>query len=979
MESIALAVENDESYLLRSTRLKISEWLDSENQESTVTVTVYLKFSNSEEIRDFNHIYLVIPKISLQRIILPTPSEIKEENEYLEKKRELSRIINARSRFISPIYVRALSYSGEFKDYVLIKIDLEDFETDDSNMNRFQFRFRIRETIRRKSWLSTFLSSSWDWSYETSINPLTINWDDLPDITPIRTDLELWLMIKPAMYDSVSDLNIQSTKPFDRLVILSEDIAKKYERDFVHPETLCVRWFFSRFSEIGVGDEIIINKKRSAMEREQRYIDQINSKPNSFFLIIDQILKDSRITCVDFEYIREKLQKKKFQEFFEILFQVLYHRDVPALSRLEEFVDILEQLQELKYGTYYLHMFKLLHQMHICEEVLDIIEPNTKNLLDKFLSESEFINRSSVEFFSELNPLIDLIVQFYYYNISEEKYSRKKEVSDKIKKLVDVAESKLINPEKYLVAGKILPKWEDLIEKNFEQFVGTPRLNVTLRTKKLFALDCIHLIFDITNISDVPMVNLNSRLLPSEQYEVSKMEKRETHTRQRLTKSYNQEKRIFSSEFAIIPKKFQKIQVKLEVKFFTENGKGFTEIFEEEIELIYEDIEFNEIEPNPYIVGGPIKTQKMFYGRKDIFGKIRETIVGDELINQAIVYGQHRIGKTSALYQLMNVLAGKYVPALTIIYKFETGDSELLHSWSKQIDNAVEKRISESLEVPDYKRLSHPYKEFQEFLQKTIEELDKAKIVFMIDEYDLLDDLLQGKEIDNEILDLLDWMIKNDRIELVMAGRLPIESLKADNWKKITRPFVQIKLGPLDRESAKRLIVEPVETHLEYDDSAIEKILRLTNNYPYLIQLCCHVLVNYHNSEKKTVLGYDDVEENIPNMVELGSPGLSAMILTDATEEEKIVLQVMAKFLKSQTSMSEQEIIARIRENNLQIDGRDIISALTNLSRREVIRSVTEKEMRNYKFTCDIFRNWIEAKIEYLDKDILPCRTPEKD
>ena len=304
--------------------------------------------------------------------------------------------------------------------------------------------------------------------------------------------------------------------------------------------------------------------------------------------------------------------------------------------------------------------------------------------------------------------------------------------------------------------------------------------------------------------------------------------------------------------------------------------------------------------------------------------------------------------------------------------------SDLLSFWSTKISNAVQKWTNKKLEIPDYRKLSRPFRKFQEFLCIAIEELGGTKIVFMIDEYDLLDDLIQNKEIDDEVLDLLEWMIKNERVELVMAGRLPTESLKVENWKKITRTFVQIKLLPLDKESAKRLIIEPTETYLEYDESAIERILRLTNNHPYIIQLCCHVLVNYHNSKRNTIIKYDDVEENIPDMIELGSPGLSAMILTDATDEDKVVLRVMAKFLRVQTSISEQELIAKIRERNPQIDGRNIINSLSNLGKREVVRSVTEKEMRNYKFSCDIFRYWIEAKMEYMDRYILPLGTAEK-
>jgi len=959
MEYIALAVEKDKSHLLKNARLKISEWLNFEKMNSTAIITVYLDFSNFEKPRELSHIFIVISKTDFENINLPTKDEIEGENKNLEKK-ELSRTMNIKGRYIPPISVKDISSHRESEEYVLIRIDFEEFEVSDARLNRFQFPLHIWNSFRKAPWLSTLLSSSWEWTYETTISPLIIGKNVFPDICQISIDLELWVMIEPTMYNSVSDLNIQSTQPFDRLVILPKDVAEKLERN---PETLCIRWFFPDFSESGLGAGIVISKKGSSLEREKKYIREINGNPDLFFSLVRRILNESRVACVDFEYIGDRLEKPEFSRFLEILFQLLYHRSDTALSRLEKLIDILEQHQELRYGKYYFHMFKLLHQMRNCKNVREIIAPNIRRELKKFLSKSEFRNKINMDFFDDLKNLIDLIEQFYYYNNPEDKHNQKKKILEKITKMRDIAEHKLINPESYLITEEVLLKWEHLIEKEFEQFVGTPELRVELKTKKLLASEYVHLIFDIINIRDLPMVNLVARLLPSEQYSISEQKKRETHVRIRLTKSDDLNLRIFSPEFEIIPIVFPCIQVRLEVEFYTEEGKRFVEDFEKEIEIFHEEIEFGKIDPNPYIVGGPVKTGEMFYGRKDVFKQIRETIVGDKGINQPMVYGQHRIGKTSVLYQLMNVLKGKYVPVLASTYEFEKGDSELLHLWSSRIAETIKDRVNRVPRTPNYEKLSNPYKGFQEFLDTVIDELAGAKIIFMIDEYDLVDDLVKSKGIDKEIFGLLGRMIKHEKVELVMAGNKPVVDLRSGEWKDIGRPFVQIRLGPLDKEDAIELIKNPVANYLKYDDSAIERILRLTNCHPYLIQLCCHVLVDYHNSEKKPTLTYVHMEEKIPDIIELGSPGFEAIIWTDATEEERIVLRVMAAFLREQTSIGEEELVVRIGKYNPQIKDSIIKQALSNLEKREVIRSVTE-EMRRFKFVCDLFRYWICAKME---------------
>jgi hypothetical protein len=315
----------------------------------------------------------------------------------------------------------------------------------------------------------------------------------------------------------------------------------------------------------------------------------------------------------------------------------------------------------------------------------------------------------------------------------------------------------------------------------------------------------------------------------------------------------------------------------------------------------------------------------------------------------------------------MNELKGKYIPALAITHELETGDSELLRFWSKQIALAVQDRKWKVPEIPDYEKASNPYREFQEFMDDIMEELGGAKIIFMIDEYDMIDDLIKRKEISEELFRILDWMIKHDRIELILAGRSSMDTLKVEKWKEIAPPFAQIELGTLDRDDAKRLIEEPIKDYFKYDDSAIEKIIRLTGCHPYLIQLCCSVLVNYHNSKGRSVLTYNDVEKCIPEILVTGKYGLDAMVLYDMIPKEQIVLRVMAVLLEERTSISEQELVVRIRGYNPCIEDKDIKDAISHLEKKRIIRATAEK-MKDFKFTCELFKHLIHEEMAPLER-----------
>ena len=68
---------------------------------------------------------------------------------------------------------------------------------------------------------------------------------------------------------------------------------------------------------------------------------------------------------------------------------------------------------------------------------------------------------------------------------------------------------------------------------------------------------------------------------------------------------------------------------------------------------------------NPYIVGNPIKTKEMFFGREDDFQYVIRKF-GDGRSNQILIFcGDRRSGKTSILFQiLLGRLGQDFLPIL---------------------------------------------------------------------------------------------------------------------------------------------------------------------------------------------------------------------------------------------------------------------------------------------------------------------------
>src|SRR5436853_2377202 len=97
------------------------------------------------------------------------------------------------------------------------------------------------------------------------------------------------------------------------------------------------------------------------------------------------------------------------------------------------------------------------------------------------------------------------------------------------------------------------------------------------------------------------------------------------------------------------------------------------------------------IEPNPYIVGNPIRTEQMFYGREDDFRYVRTKL---EAASQGVLIvfcGERRAGKSSILYQVLNGRLGeRFIPIFVDLQEMVvSSDSEFFARIARLIAECV--------------------------------------------------------------------------------------------------------------------------------------------------------------------------------------------------------------------------------------------------------------------------------------------------
>lgn len=253
---------------------------------------------------------------------------------------------------------------------------------------------------------------------------------------------------------------------------------------------------------------------------------------------------------------------------------------------------------------------------------------------------------------------------------------------------------------------------------------------------------------------------------------------------------------------------------------------------------------------NPYTAGAPVIPDK-FYGREQT---VRTVLAAIKAKNHPAIYGERRIGKTSLLHRLEYLLKREetdviFVPLFVQMQKLAQEESFfgfLMDVLLKSIPTLVK----ESLPSLARQTTASPYDVLDlsddlEMVIKTWNDKTQKQIqlVFLIDEGDYLNKF--SKETQERLRGLLQDPFINQHVRLVWSG------VEIDHaWKSATSPWYNILKPdvPLDRletEEALRLISGPVAGVYRYDDTAITKILELTQHKPYLIQLLCQKCIDY--------------------------------------------------------------------------------------------------------------------------------------
>lgn len=306
---------------------------------------------------------------------------------------------------------------------------------------------------------------------------------------------------------------------------------------------------------------------------------------------------------------------------------------------------------------------------------------------------------------------------------------------------------------------------------------------------------------------------------------------------------------------------------------------------------------------NPYVTSTPVKADKvaLFKGRLGITAEVINRL-RDRRSGTLLLYGARRMGKSSFLYHLENMLPASHIPvfidcqggttqddgsffyqlARNIYSVLRNRDPNIVgritkpndedyvtftptHQTPVELDNRGAVVLSEADELVGLQdRKKNPAARLEEWLADEVStELRGRILLITLDEFEEIGNAIRDGRMSQSVLKQIRHMIQHSEYLMFLFAGVATLDVLVHNAASYFISVHTIELSYLEDAAAEALIRRPFQPEdptiqldeaqigrvPEYEDNAVAEIMRLTRNQPYLIQIMCETLIKIANDE----------------------------------------------------------------------------------------------------------------------------------
>lgn len=159
--------------------------------------------------------------------------------------------------------------------------------------------------------------------------------------------------------------------------------------------------------------------------------------------------------------------------------------------------------------------------------------------------------------------------------------------------------------------------------------------------------------------------------------------------------------------------------------------------------------------PNPYIAGSPV-IGDIFVGREDIIRRLEELWSVPHQAPSIVLYGHRRMGKTSILQNLQACM-GSHTTVINFnlqLFGNVCNTNELLYALACEIYDSLPLEQQQKLQEPSITQFTtyNPYQTLIRFLKKLDKIRNEQRFVITIDEFELLEKLIEDAIVEQELI-----------------------------------------------------------------------------------------------------------------------------------------------------------------------------------------------------------------------------------
>jgi len=364
---------------------------------------------------------------------------------------------------------------------------------------------------------------------------------------------------------------------------------------------------------------------------------------------------------------------------------------------------------------------------------------------------------------------------------------------------------------------------------------------------------------------------------------------------------------------------------------------------------------------NPYIVGNPIKTKKMFYGREDDFEYIRRKLESGGKSYIIVLSGERRSGKTSILFQILNGRLGDNFIPILIDMQTMAGLKNEAEFFEKFALETI-KNLDDSLKQKKYDFHSNdasPYKVFSQLLNDIHATYPKQNKLFLIDEYELIETKSTEGSLSPNFIPFLSGVLESDlHISFIFTGSKTLQERGTSFWQNLFGKSLFRNVSFLSEQDTFRLITEPVKGQITYDEKVLDAIYRLTSGQPFYTQIVGQNIVDFVNENERTQITLEDLDQIVNEILENPLPQM-IYFWNSLPQSQMLMLSLLAEILDGpETEIKPAGVLklSKKKKLGLELDTQVVNSILESLFH---IKYVT-KTNNGYSFQIDLMRQWIK-------------------